>query len=155
DQPGHGRDRARPGSRPPAPRREGPLTPDELVAQAEALARDGMAAVDAAGSLDDLAALERRLLGKGGLATIKEAIKAVAPEDRARVGKALGHARASIDEALQLRRARLETAASAGAAERERIDLTLGGRGVERGHLHLVTQVWRELEDIFTGLGYG
>jgi phenylalanyl-tRNA synthetase alpha chain len=40
------------------------------------------------------------------------------------------------------------------AASGPAIDLTLGGRGYHRGHLHLVTQVWRELEDIFVGLGY-
>ena len=38
--------------------------------------------------------------------------------------------------------------------ERDRLDLTLGGHGRARGHLHLVTQVQRELEDIFVGLGY-
>ena len=35
-----------------------------------------------------------------------------------------------------------------------RLDLTLGGHARPRGHLHLVTQVQRELEDIFVGLGY-
>src|SRR5256884_7467112 len=30
----------------------------------------------------------------------------------------------------------------------------MGGHGRARGHLHLVTQVQRELEDIFAGLGY-
>ncbi len=34
------------------------------------------------------------------------------------------------------------------------LDLTLGGHGRTRGHLHLVTQIRRELEDIFVGLGY-
>ena len=40
------------------------------------------------------------------------------------------------------------------AGERDRLDLTLGGHGRRRGHLHLVTQVQRELEDIFVGMGY-
>ena len=38
--------------------------------------------------------------------------------------------------------------------DRDRLDLTLGGHGRQRGHLHLVTQVQRELEDIFVGMGY-
>jgi phenylalanyl-tRNA synthetase alpha chain len=49
------------------------------------------------------------------------------------------------------------TAAGAGvsaAYEADRLDLTEGARDYRRGHLHLVSQVWRELEDIFTGLGY-
>ena len=35
-----------------------------------------------------------------------------------------------------------------------RLDLTLGSHGRRRGHLHLVTQSRRELEDIFISLGY-
>ena len=34
------------------------------------------------------------------------------------------------------------------------LDLTLGGHGRPRGHLHLVTQCQRELEDVFVSLGY-
>ena len=34
------------------------------------------------------------------------------------------------------------------------VDLTLGGRDYHRGHLHPVTRIWRELEDVFLGLGY-
>ena len=45
-------------------------------------------------------------------------------------------------------------AAAAAAAPRDALDLTLGGHGRTRGHLHLVTQVQRELEDIFVGMGY-
>jgi phenylalanyl-tRNA synthetase alpha chain len=59
-----------------------------------------------------------------------------------------------LDDALAGRRAELEGAGRDTDLERERLDLTVGGRDYQRGHLHLVTQVWRELEDIFTGLGY-
>src|SRR5207248_5818655 len=37
---------------------------------------------------------------------------------------------------------------------RDAIDLTEGGHGRRRGHLHVVTQVQRELEDVFVGLGF-
>ena len=60
-----------------------------------------------------------------------------------------GHRSSSTRAARALR-----AVEAAGAAERERLDLTIGGHGRERGHLHLVTQVQRELEDIFVGLGY-
>ena len=40
------------------------------------------------------------------------------------------------------------------AIEAERLDLTALGTTYQRGHMHPVTQVWRELEDIFCGLGY-
>ena len=37
---------------------------------------------------------------------------------------------------------------------RDRLDLTIGGGEYRRGHLHPVTRIWRELEDVFVGLGY-
>ncbi len=39
-------------------------------------------------------------------------------------------------------------------ARHDRLDLTIGGRGYRRGHLHPVTRIWRELEDVFVGMGY-
>ena len=36
----------------------------------------------------------------------------------------------------------------------EQVDVTLPGRATPRGQLHLVTQVRREVEDVFLGLGY-
>ena len=62
--------------------------------------------------------------------------------------------KATLTDLVDARRAELAAADADGAADRDRLDLTLGGHGVERGHLHLVTQVQRELEDIFVGMGY-
>ena len=42
-----------------------------------------------------------------------------------------------------------------GGFTQEHVDVTLPGAAMPRGHLHLVTQVRREVEDIFLGLGYG
>jgi phenylalanyl-tRNA synthetase alpha chain len=36
----------------------------------------------------------------------------------------------------------------------ERVDVTLPGEATARGHLHLITQIRREIEDVFLGLGY-
>ncbi|MCU1426978.1 MAG: phenylalanyl-tRNA synthetase, alpha subunit, partial [Actinomycetia bacterium] len=130
-------------------------TATELIEQANTAAAEGAKAAADAATLEDLGVVERRALGKGSpLVTIRESIKSVAAEERARVGKALSQARATVEEAIAQRRADLEASGRAGAYERDRLDLTVGGRDYERGHLHLVTQVWRELEDIFTGLGY-
>ena len=40
------------------------------------------------------------------------------------------------------------------AATSDHLDLTLPGHEYQRGHLHPVTRIWRELEDVFVGLGY-
>ena len=76
------------------------------------------------------------------------------PEERKEIGRALGDAQAAIEGRDRRAPRPRSPPRSAGAAAGPALDLTLGGRGYERGHLHLVTQVWRELEDIFVGLGY-
>jgi phenylalanyl-tRNA synthetase alpha chain len=126
----------------------------DAVARLEAARADAVAAIGGAASLAELDALERdHLKGRGSAASeVNEAIKTFAPEDRPRAGQAVGAYRGAVGDALAARRAELEAAAAADTGGR--IDLTLGTHGRVRGHLHLVTQIRRELEDIFVGLGY-
>jgi phenylalanyl-tRNA synthetase alpha chain len=128
---------------------------DEFVGNVGAFREQATMEVAGIDSLDALDALYRTLVkGKGSaFARLKEQIKAQDASDRAEAGRTLNDAGKRIDEAFAIRRDALEAAAAA-AAPSDAVDLTLGGRDYERGHLHLVTQVWRELEDIFTGLGY-
>jgi phenylalanyl-tRNA synthetase alpha chain len=115
------------------------------------------AAVDAARTaqtLDDLDAQERLFLkGKASRhGELRERIKHEA--ERAAAGKLLNEARAGAEAAIESRRAELAAAARDESLVKDRIDLTLGGSGYRRGHLHPVTRIWRELEDVFVGLGY-
>ncbi len=105
-------------------------------------------------TLEELAAAERALTGRGSpMARANEAIKDLDTADRPAAGKSVGRFKARVAESVAAKRAELE-AAAASAAPRDALDLTLGGHGRSRGHLHLVTQVQRELEDIFMGMGY-
>jgi len=127
----------------------------DLVARAETVASEGAAEFGRADSLDALADAERRYLGKASaLNEIREQIKDVDGSERAIVGKALSAARAELEAAHEAAEIALRATALAGAAERERLDLTLGPHEYRRGHLHPVTRIWRELEDVFVGLGY-
>jgi phenylalanyl-tRNA synthetase alpha chain len=111
-------------------------------------------AADAAASLDELAELERRYTGRRSpAAVVTEAIKNLPPPDRPAAGSAVTEYRDAVHELVERRRAAL-AATEGERVEGERLDLSMGGHGRTRGHLHLVTQVQRELEDIFAGLGY-
>jgi phenylalanyl-tRNA synthetase alpha chain len=66
----------------------------------------------------------------------------------------LNRTKAALEEAVagardELRRRELDRSLA-----EEQVDVTLPGTGIPRGHLHLITQVRREVEDTFIGLGY-
>ncbi len=130
-------------------------TAAEIEEQAQSLVEAGRLDVERASTLPDLAEVERTRLGKSSpLNKLREAIKTVDPADRATAGKAVSSARAQLEELVAERRASLEREARSESLARDRLDLTTGGRGYRRGHLHPVTRVWRQLEDVFVGMGY-
>jgi phenylalanyl-tRNA synthetase alpha chain len=68
-------------------------------------------------------------------------------------GMLLNGIRARLEEAVaaredDLRRLAYEAASDSG------VDVTIPGHPVRRGRLHLLTQIRREIEDIFLGMGY-
>src|SRR5205085_7680287 len=127
---------------------------EELTALLDAelaRARDEIVKVETAAALDEA---ERAFLGKRSVVTtVNQAIKDLAPDERPKVGQAVSSFRAEVAALVEARRAAVEAGAGAGEAV-ERLDLTLPGRGPPRGHLHLITQVQQELEEVFLGLGY-
>jgi phenylalanyl-tRNA synthetase alpha chain len=119
-----------------------------------AFEQDARDAAKSATSLEDLDAQERTFL-KGKTSRHGELRERIKHEsDRAAAGQALNKSRAVAEEAFTARRDELLDAERATALVRDRIDLTIGGREYRRGHLHPVTRIWRELEDVFVGLGY-
>jgi phenylalanyl-tRNA synthetase alpha chain len=124
------------------------------LAELEALLTVTDDAIAGAATVDELTAAERVLVGRGSpMARANEAIKTLDPADRPAAGKAVGAFKARVAELVDARRAELAGAGDH-AAPADTLDLTLGGHARARGHLHLVTQVQRELEDIFVGMGY-
>ena len=116
---------------------------------------EATAAIGAAADDEALSAADRRYRGRGSLISeVKQSIKSLDPADRPAAGKSVADATARIQELVDARRAELAATAAEAAGDRDRLDLTLGGHARRRGHLHLVTQVQRELEDIFVGMGY-
>jgi len=120
-----------------------------------ALYAEARAAVAAAG---DRAALEQvrvQLLGrKSRLTELLRSIPTLAPEDRPVVGKLGNVVRAELEALVDSREKELAGAALRDSLAHERIDITLPGVPLPRGHEHLVTRTIREVEDIFLGLGY-
>ncbi|HEV8602764.1 MAG TPA: phenylalanine--tRNA ligase subunit alpha, partial [Gaiellaceae bacterium] len=115
----------------------------------QALEAEALSAIVPAADAATLDEARVRYLGR------KSALKLALREVRDREsGMALNAVRERLEAAVAereqaLRRAELDRTLAEG-----RVDVTLPGERPERGHLHLITQIRREVEDIFLGLGY-
>ncbi len=114
-----------------------------------ALEEQGLAAVAAAASIDEIEAVRVAYLGR------KSALKLALREVRDReAGMALNSARERLETAADGRRAVLEAEDLDRRLSEERVDVTLPVSTYRRGNLHLITRIRREVEDVFLGLGY-
>src|SRR6185503_2505900 len=77
----------------------------------------------------------------------------VPPEERRAVGQVANRVKRTIEEGTERRLAILAGRARQRDLERV-VDVTLPGRAVPAGHLHILTQVRRELEEIFAEIGF-
>jgi len=115
----------------------------------QALQQDALDAIASATVLADLDEARVKYLGR------KSELKLALREVRDReTGMALNAAREAIESAVAARQAELERAELDRTIAEDRVDVTLPGTPHPRGHLHLITQVRREVEDIFLGMGY-
>ncbi len=116
---------------------------------AEALEKEAIAAVEAAATLDELEEARVRYLGR------KSGLKLALREVRDReTGMTLNALRERLEGAFERKQAELERADLERIYAESAVDVTLPGEPVGRGRLHLLTQIRREIEDIFLGMGY-
>ena len=113
----------------------------------EALERDAQGAIAAASTraaLDDA-----RIQYLGRKSDLKQALRGVRDRES---GMALNAVRERLEAAFAAREDELERAELAKLDDA--LDVTLPGTPMRRGRLHPLSQLIREIEDIFLGLGY-
>jgi len=119
------------------------------------LQQQALAAIQAAGSLQQLDELRVRYLGKKGEVTAQlKSLGSMEPEQRKAFGQAVNAARDALNEAIAERRQGLEAEALEQKLLSERVDVTLPGRGEQRGGLHPVTMAMERAIGIFNKLGF-
>jgi phenylalanyl-tRNA synthetase alpha chain len=115
----------------------------------EALEREAQGAIAAASTRAALDQARVHYLGRKS--ELKQALRGVRDRES---GMALNAVRERLEAAFDAREAELERAELDRALTEEKIDVTLPGTPFPRGHFHLLTQMRREIEDTFLGLGY-
>ena len=115
----------------------------------KAVESDALAALEAATTPEEVEQVRVEYLGR------KSALKLALRDVRDReTGIALNTLRERLEAAIDAREQELERAQLDRRLTEERLDVTVPGTPVPRGQLHLITQIRREFEDIFLGLGY-
>jgi phenylalanyl-tRNA synthetase alpha chain len=100
----------------------------------------------------DLKALHDEFLSRksGAVTGLMKTLGALPPEARREFGQLVNTLKTEIETALDEKRAALETTRRPAGA----VDVTLPARRLPMGHVHPLMRVRREVEDIFSHMGY-
>jgi phenylalanyl-tRNA synthetase alpha chain len=128
-----------------------PFGPAELAD----VASEANSRIAAAYDLASLEEAEREALGKRSpFAGLYQQLRSFDPSERREAGQRLLEVRRRLEAVIEEKRAQFSLAERAARLEADRLDLTETLPAPKQGHLHLVTRVREELEDVFVGMGY-
>ncbi len=103
----------------------------------------------------ELENLRTKYLGrKSELSLFLRSLKDMTPEEKVKSGQLANELRRKLETEIENKARQLKEGELARKIEREKIDVTAPGRRVEHGHLHPLTIVRREIEDIFRSMGF-
>jgi phenylalanyl-tRNA synthetase alpha chain len=121
-----------------------------------ALITEALAAIAKARNEAEIEVIELEYLGRksGQISRLLSGIGKLEPAERAMLGQRANEAKRAIEGGLAARRAEIEGARLADIAETEAIDITFPGPPPARGHIHVLTQVRRQIETVLESLGY-
>jgi phenylalanyl-tRNA synthetase alpha chain len=113
--------------------------------------KEALESIEKAVQEADVFALRVKYLGrKSAFNNILKNIKNLSPEERQKVGMLANEVKKEIENAMEQKEKSLKKF----DLEAEKIDVTLLGKKIQRGHLHILTQVQNEIKDIFSGMGF-
>lgn len=122
----------------------------------DAIRKNALSALRSVKTLDALEGLRIRYLGreKGALTLILRSLKNLPEGERKKLGEAANRLREEIEESFARKKKEMERVTRESILKKERLDITRPGEKPGRGHLHPITQTRRELEDIFSSMGF-
>ena len=104
---------------------------------------------------EEFLGIKTRYLGRKGLLTnLLRGLKDVAPEEKPVLGKLSNDIKKFLLEEIEKSLGNVTSGEKHSSLRKERIDVTLPGRGVSYGKIHPVTRVEGEICDIFSTLGF-
>ncbi len=121
----------------------------------ETILAQGIAAVEAAVDLKSVETIRVEFLGKSGHITqILKTLGTLSVEERPKAGQVVNEAKNTLSNALQQKKEILEQLSLQADLDAEQLDVTLPGRGMEKGHMHPVSKTIARIEEWFLRLGF-
>jgi phenylalanyl-tRNA synthetase alpha chain len=118
----------------------------------EQIKDEAIKAIDTASDPESIKNLSILYLGRKGIITqFLRNVSNLPPEQRPEAGKRANEVKKLLDAAFKEASGKLEAGAG---ASRDGIDVSLPGRIPRRGFLHPLTQITRQICDIFTKMGF-
>ncbi|NLP44889.1 MAG: phenylalanine--tRNA ligase subunit alpha [Peptococcaceae bacterium] len=106
-------------------------------------------------SMEELQNLRVTVMGKkGSLTSLLKKMGSLSPEERPKIGQIINEVRNELEKAWEAKLKELEEAALNKRLEQERIDISLPGYYLPRGHQHPLSRVIEQIENIFLGMGF-
>ena len=122
----------------------------DLLEQIRQSAMEQLSRVDA-----DLSEIRVKYLGKKGeLTAVLRSMGSLSPEERPAFGQRANEVSAQIEAEIERRQTEMKSAMRDRALRAEKLDVTVPGEDVPFGHIHPLSRVQHEIEDIFIGMGY-
>ena len=127
-----------------------------MLERLEQIAREAQEALLAAQQEKDLEELQVGVLGRNGsLTEVLRTMGKLHKDVRAQVGQEANRIKRELEAAIASKREKLGSEAQRIRLESETLDITEPGRILRpRGHIHPMTQVYREIRDALVGMGF-
>jgi phenylalanyl-tRNA synthetase alpha chain len=121
---------------------------DDILASA-------LARIESAATPEELETVRVEVLGrKGTLAGLSKDMGKLSPDERKTLGASLNAAKQQLEVAFDIRKSAFDAIALNSRLDAEWLDLTLPAAGIAPGHLHPITQIQQEIEELFRSLGF-
>ena len=113
------------------------------------------AALEKIAAGEDLEQIRIQYLGKKGeLTAVLRGMGKLSAEERPVIGQLANQVREEIEAAVAQKAEALKASALAEQLKAEKLDVTMPGKTARVGHVHPLTRVQRDMEEIFIGMGF-
>lgn len=122
----------------------------------QTIEQEALEELDRASSIPELESLHAKILGRkdGRLTQILRNLATLPPEEKKKVGQEANTLRTLLEERFNTKQKQLQETVLSKKLEKEKIDLTLPGIPVVRGHSHPIAKAIHEINEIFSTIGF-